>query len=175
MSAEFCDTIVSHIPALRAYARVLQQDREAADDLVQDCLARAVEKQHLWQPGTNLKSWLFTILRNLFINDVRRHNRRPDTLGDPKTQSNLSQPEQQTGVTEVQELEFAFHQLPEQHRTALALVVIQGMQYKEAAEILDMPVGTIRSRISRARQELRQGLDCAEEVRSRSTKKALTE
>lgn len=167
MSAEFRAGIVNHIPALRAYARVLQRDREAADDLVQKCLARAIAKQHLWQPGTNLKAWLFTILHNLFVNSVRRRG-RTETYGDPATELHLFQPEQQTGTMRLRELEAAFHQLPEEYRETLALIVMQGMRYGEAAEVQNVPIGTIRSRVFRGRQELKRRLGLASETHIKS-------
>jgi RNA polymerase sigma factor (sigma-70 family) len=159
--------IVELIPRLRRYARALTRDATAADDLVQDCLVRAVSKSHLWQQGTNLRAWLFTILHNQYINDVRRCVRegRAVGLGDIKTEAELTRAPNQDKRLELRDLERALAKLPEEQQSALLLVGMEGMPYDEAAAVLGVPVGTIRSRLSRGREALRQlmGTETAQE------------
>jgi RNA polymerase sigma factor (sigma-70 family) len=150
--------IVAQIPRLRRYARALTRgDVTAADDLVQDCLVRAVSKSHLWQEGTDLRAWLFTILHNQYVNQVRRAVREGTAvaLSDTKTDPVLARAPDQ----EVRDLERALAQLPDEQRSALLLVGMEGMNYDETAAVLDVPVGTIRSRLSRGRAALRQLMD----------------
>jgi RNA polymerase sigma factor (sigma-70 family) len=150
--------IVAQIPRLRRYARALTRgDVTAADDLVQDCLLRAVSKSHLWQEGTDLRAWLFTILHNQYVNQVRRAVREGTAvaLSDTKTEPVLARAPDQ----EVRDLERALAQLPDEQRSALLLVGMEGMNYDEAAAVLDVPVGTIRSGLSRGRAALRQLMD----------------
>jgi RNA polymerase sigma-70 factor, ECF subfamily len=150
--------IVAQIPRLRRYARALTRgDVTAADDLVQDCLVRAVSKRHLWQEGTDLRAWLFTILHNQYVNQVRRAVREGTAvaLSDTKTEPVLTRAPDQ----EVRDLERALAQLSDEQRSALLLVGMEGMNYDEAAAVLDVPVGTVRSRLSRGRAALRQLMD----------------
>jgi RNA polymerase sigma-70 factor (ECF subfamily) len=150
-------SIEAEIPRLRRYARALARDFVAADDLVQDCLARALGKLHLWQEGTDLRAWLFTILHNQYVNQVRRAVREGTAvaLSDTKTEPVLARAPDQ----EVRDLERALAQLPDEQRSALLLVGMEGMNYDEAAAVLDVPVGTIRSGLSRGRAALRQLMD----------------
>lgn len=155
---EFEAALVTHVPALRRYALGLTRHREDADDLVHDCLALAIQKQNLWQPGTKLKSWLFTLLHNLFVNDYRKRRARPVQVSYETTrvrgESATSRP---PDVTLLQ-LERALSVLRSEHREVVLLVSVQGFSYVEAAEIIDVPLGTIRSRLSRARTLLRREL-----------------
>jgi RNA polymerase sigma-70 factor, ECF subfamily len=125
-----------------------------ADDLVQSCLTRAVPKQHLWQPGTDLRAWLFTILHNQHVNDVRRAVREGNTveLGEAPqltVQSNA------IPSLELRDLERAIGKLPAEQREVILLVGLEGMAYEEVATVLNVPVGTVRSRLSRGRDQLR--------------------
>jgi RNA polymerase sigma-70 factor (ECF subfamily) len=152
---EFARLLEAQIPRLRRYARALTRDVSRADDLVQSCLTRAVAKQHLWQPGTDLRAWLFTILHNQHVNDVRRLVREGNTveLGDAPqltVQSNA------IPSLELRDLERAIHKLPEEQRSVILLVGLEGMRYEEVAAVLDVPVGTVRSRLSRGRDQLRR-------------------
>ena len=152
---DFARLLEAQIPRLRRYARALTRDVSRADDLVQSCLTRAVAKQHLWQPGTDLRAWLFTILHNQHVNDVRRLVREGNTveLGDAPqltVQSNA------IPSLELRDLERAIHKLPEEQRSVILLVGLEGMAYEEAAAVLDIPVGTVRSRLSRGRDQLRR-------------------
>ncbi|WP_051630675.1 sigma-70 family RNA polymerase sigma factor [Afifella pfennigii] len=144
------------IPHLRRFARYLVQDAEWADDLVQECLVRAVASLDRFQPGTNLKAWLFTILRNIYKNDLRKSaNRRrveADLTHEPLTHS---EPGQESAV-ELGEVGEAFGLLSAEHREILLLTAVEGVPYEEAARLLDVPIGTVRSRVSRARARLLQ-------------------
>jgi RNA polymerase sigma-70 factor (ECF subfamily) len=148
--------IEAEIPHLRRYARYIRRDFDAADDLVQECLARAIAKIHTWQPGTNLRAWLFVILRNCHIDEIRR-SRQMDSVDDRVAdEPSLTTPASQEMRLMLSEVRDAFLALSEEHREVLLLVVIEGLPYEEAAAILGTPVGTVRSRLSRARQALRQ-------------------
>ena len=151
---DFAPLLEAQIPRLRRYARALTRDVSWADDL-QSCLTRAVAKQHLWQPGTDLRAWLFTILHNQHVNDVRRLVREGNTveLGDAPqltVQSNA------IPSLELRDLERAIHKLPEEQRSVILLIGLEGMRYEEVAAVLDVPVGTVRSRLSRGRDQLRR-------------------
>jgi RNA polymerase sigma-70 factor, ECF subfamily len=148
------------IPRLRRYARYLRGEPDHAEDLVQECLLRAMEKIDTWQPGTDLRAWLFVILRNCHINEIRREHRMV-SIDDESSASGptLTVPSNQETRVALAEVRNAHLSLREEHREVLRLVVIEGLQYKEASAILDVPLGTVRSRLSRARQALRQALD----------------
>jgi RNA polymerase sigma-70 factor, ECF subfamily len=148
--------IETEIPRLRRYARALTRDRVAADDLVQDCLARALSKVHLWQQGTDLRAWLFTILHNQYVNFVRRSARECAAIGLSETEPMLAGAGDQVQRLEVRDLERALSHLPEEQRTILLLVAVEGLRYDEVARMLDVPVGTVRSRLSRGREALRR-------------------
>src|SRR6478735_7574823 len=149
-------SIEAEIPRLRRYARALARDVAAADDLVQDCLARALGKLHLWQDGTDLRAWLFTILHNQYVNQVRRAVREGAAVGLSETEPLLTRAPHQGKRLELRDLERAIAKLPEEQRSVILLVGLEGMRYEEVAEILDVPVGTIRSRLSRGREALRR-------------------
>ena len=156
MSSDLRDAIACEIPSLRRYARVLCRDFDEADDLVQECLLRAIGKLHLFNPGTNLRAWLFTILRNLFLNRSRREDIERNwtaeqvsaVLGGDTTDA--VQPHRVALV----EVSAHLEALPKAMRELLMIVAIDGMSYEEAAAVLEVPVGTVRSRLSRARQAL---------------------
>lgn len=144
-----------HIPRLRRYARALTGDRAHADDLVQDTLARAWEKLSFWQRDTNLRSWLFTILHNLYVNDVRRRKRRPEVLALDDTELDVPQPDTTGGGLVLRDLEAALRRLPDEQRAVLLLVSLEELSYEDTASALSIPVGTVMSRLSRARERLR--------------------
>jgi RNA polymerase sigma-70 factor (ECF subfamily) len=148
--------IEAEIPRLRRYARALTRDVAAADDLVQDCLTRALGKLHLWQRGTDLRAWLFTILHNQYVNHVRRAVREGIAVGLSDNEPLLTRASQQGQRLELRDLERAIAKLPEEQRSAILLVGLEGMRYEEVAAVLDVPVGTIRSRLSRGREALRR-------------------
>ncbi len=154
--AEIHRSIEAEIPRLRRYARALTRDVAAADDLVQDCLARALGKLHLWQEGTDLRAWLFTILHNQYVNRVRRAVREGTSVGLSETEPMLTRPPHQAKRLELRDLERAIARLPAEQRSVILLVGLEGMRYEEVAEVLDVPVGTVRSRLSRGRETLRR-------------------
>jgi RNA polymerase sigma-70 factor (ECF subfamily) len=153
--SETLPLIEAEIPHLRRFARYIVRDVDRADDLVQECLTRAIAKVHTWTPGTNLRAWLFVILKNCHINEVRRQ--RP-TSEIPADHPMLNVPANQDAHVTLLEVRDAFLRLSEEHREVLLLVAIEGLQYEEAAAILSVPLGTVRSRLSRARQALRDAL-----------------
>ena len=131
----------------------------AADDLVQDVVLRALDRLHLWRDGTNMRTWLFTIMHNLHANDMRRLSRATDTQPlDAAVLSRGTPPEQEAAV-ELSQLSDAIAVLPKPQREVLLLVGLEGFSYADAAEALDVPVGTVMSRLSRTREELRRTLD----------------
>jgi len=143
------------IPRLTRYARVLACDPVAADDLVQDCLARALGKIHLWERGTDLRAWLFTILHHQYISLARRAARQRASIELQKRTASLMLSPDQTVRLELRDLERAIAKLPEEQRSVILLVGLEGMTYDEAALVVNLPVGTVRSRVSRGRETLR--------------------
>ena len=154
--ADIYRSIEAEIPRLRRYARALVRDAAAADDLVQDCLTRALGKLHLWQDGTDLRAWLFTILHNQYVNQVRRAVREGVAVGLSESEPMLTHAPHQTRSLELRDLERAIARLPEEQRSVILLVGLEGMRYEEVAAVLDIPVGTVRSRLSRGREALRR-------------------
>jgi RNA polymerase sigma-70 factor (ECF subfamily) len=151
--------IEAEIPRLRRYARALTRDVIAADDLVQDSLARALGKLHLWQEGTDLRAWLFTILHNQYVSHIRRAVREGIAVGLGDNEPLLTRPAPQAHRLELRDLERAIAKLPAEQRTVILLIGLEGMRYEEVAAILDVPVGTVRSRLSRGRKTLRKLMD----------------
>jgi RNA polymerase sigma-70 factor (ECF subfamily) len=147
--------IEAEIPRLRRYARALTRDESNADDLVQDCLVRALSKRHLWQEGTDLRAWLFTILHNQYVNQVRRAIREGTAVSVSDTEPSLTRAPDQGKRLELRDLDRALAKLPEEQRTVILLVGLEGMRYETVAEIIGTPVGTVRSRLSRGREALR--------------------
>lgn len=143
------------IPQLRRYARALARDAATADDLVQDCLARAIARTHLWQEGTNLRAWLFTILHNQYVNQVRRTAREGTTVEISDAEPLLAVEAIQDHQLELRDLDRALAKLPDKQRIPILLVGLEGMDYQATAALLGIPVGTVRSRISRGRDALR--------------------
>jgi RNA polymerase sigma-70 factor (ECF subfamily) len=149
------DEIEACVPSLRRYARALTHDADLADDLVQDCLERAIRKQSLWRPTGPVKAWLFRILLNIYRNDLRRNRRAPVAVSiDMMTSEPHTQP-QQPGRMALAETARAMQLLPAEQREALLLVTLEGLSYSEAAQVLSIPIGTLMSRIGRARAALR--------------------
>ena len=148
--------IVEQLPGLRRYARVLTGNDWAADDLVQDTLERACRKWLLWRSGSDLRAWLFTLMHNLYLNQQRVAAPLPmldiDTLA-----SSLQAPEAPHEAT--RDLERCLQQLPAEQRAVLLLVTLEDMDYAEVARVLQVPVGTVMSRLSRARTRLKELMD----------------
>jgi RNA polymerase sigma-70 factor, ECF subfamily len=159
MMGDFGSKLETQIPRLRRYARVLCRDPDRADELVQDCLYRAIRKSHLFQPDSNLRAWLFTILHNLYVNSVRRGARESINVPLEDVESVLMERPAQGGGLTLRDLGRAMTRLTEEQRQVLLLVGLEGMSYDEVASILGVPVGTVRSRLSRGREELRHMLD----------------
>ena len=159
---DFHRLIAEQIPRLRRYAWALVRDASRADDLVQDTLARAIAKAHLWQPGTNLLAWLFTLMHNQNVNTVRRALREGTTIDVEQCSATLIATTDPEGSCKLRELDRAISRLPKEQRQVLLLVGLEGIAYDDAASILRIPVGTVRSRLSRARDTLRRLLDLGE-------------
>jgi RNA polymerase sigma-70 factor, ECF subfamily len=155
----FARLLENEIPRLRRYARALTRDASRADDLVQSCLVRAVAKQHLWQPGTDLRAWLFTILHNQNVNDVRRSVREGMTVPVEDVTPFLTATANVEASLELRDLERAIASLPQEQRQVILLVGLEGMRYEEVATVLGIPIGTVRSRLSRGRDMLRELMD----------------
>jgi RNA polymerase sigma-70 factor (ECF subfamily) len=152
-SPEFRSALVDSIPHLRAFARSLTRNRDRADDLVHDTAVRALAAADQFTLGTNFKAWIFTILRNLCYNQGRKNYFR-DVPYEEATLTEHAIPPTQEVTLEFGDFRRAFWQLGEDHREVLMLVGASGLSYEEAAKICDCAVGTIKSRVSRARQEL---------------------
>jgi RNA polymerase sigma-70 factor, ECF subfamily len=161
---DFARLLEAEIPRLRRYARALTRDISRADDLVQNCLSRAVAKQHLWQPGSDLRAWLFTILHNQHVNDVRRSMREGIPIAIEEMAPALTVHPNALAALHLRDLEAAIAKLPEEQRQVILLVGLEGMRYEEVAAVLRIPVGTVRSRLSRGRDQLRRLLDPDEEA-----------
>ena len=156
---DFAHLLESEIPRLRRYARALTRDASRADDLVQSCLVRAIAKQHLWQPGTDLRAWLFTILHNQHVNDVRRAVREGAAVPVEDVAPMLTVNSNAGASLQLRDLERAIARLPDEQRQVILLVGLEGMRYEEVATILGIPIGTVRSRLSRGRETLRVLMD----------------
>jgi RNA polymerase sigma-70 factor (ECF subfamily) len=154
--ADLQQRIEAEIPRLRRYARALTRDIVAADDLVQDCLVRGLAKLHLWKEGTDLRAWLFTILHNQYVNQVRRAVREGAAVSVSETEPSLTRAADQGKRLDLRDLDRALARLPEEQRTVILLVGLEGMRYEAVAEVIGVPVGTVRSRLSRGREALRR-------------------
>ena len=153
---DFARLVEAEIPRLRRYARALHRGEvTAADDLVQDTLARAVAKQHLWEPGTNLRAWLLTIMHNQHVNFVRRSVREGVVVDIDDFQNEIASPSDPTVSLLLRDLNRALAKLRVEQREAILVIGLEGMSYEEAADLLRIPIGTVRSRVSRGRDQLR--------------------
>jgi RNA polymerase sigma-70 factor (ECF subfamily) len=152
--ADILHEIETAVPALRRYARALTRDIDQADDLVQDCLERAIARRGLFRPREPVRAWLFTILVNLHRNALRGARRR-GAMVDLDTMPELSVPPAQPGHLALAELDRAIGTLPLEQKEALLLITLEGLSYQEAATILAIPIGTLMSRLGRARSTLR--------------------
>lgn len=154
--SSFHRDLLQTIPDLRGFARFLTRDTTAADDLVQDTIVRALASQEQFQQGTALKAWLFTIQRNAFYEQTRRCSREQEIMLDIELdmQPSTAAPPRQNARDAVQDLGELLWKLPDLLREALILVGAQELSYEDAARICDVPVGTMRARVSRARSQL---------------------
>lgn len=152
--ATFAQNVEATIPALRRYARALTRDSDVADDLVQDTLVRALRSEHLFHGG-EVRSWLYTILTNLNRNRLRSLSRRPPMSSIEENDApNMAGPE-----AGGRDIERALATLVEDQRHALLLVVLEGLSYREVAEVQGVPIGTVMSRLARARVQIKTYLD----------------
>jgi RNA polymerase sigma-70 factor, ECF subfamily len=147
------DQLVALLPRLRRFARALSRNAHDADDLVQVAVERALLHLDQLRPGTRLESWMFGIMRNAWIDETRSRKRRdkllaPEELGEQVADSSSEAPLQRLSI------EAALQRLPEEQRLAIALVLIEGLAYKEAAAVLEVPIGTVTSRLARGREAL---------------------
>jgi RNA polymerase sigma-70 factor (ECF subfamily) len=154
--SDFNLLLEKEIPRLRRYAWALLHDESRADDLVQDTLLRAVAKQHLWQAGTDLRAWLFTIMHNGHVNNVRRAVRDRAVIDVEDVASTLVATTDPTASRQLHELDRAIARLPLEQRQAILLIGLEGMRYDEAAVVMGVPIGTVRSRLFRGRELLRK-------------------
>ena len=150
----FEDEMIALLPRLRRFAHALARDAADADDLCQAAVERALKARMQWQPGTRLDSWMYRIMRNLWIDTVRADTRRGETFVPPDAGEALGMSGGQEEAVELGKVGAAMRSLPPEQREAVALVVIEGFAYKEAAEILDIPMGTLTSRLVRGRGAL---------------------
>ncbi len=153
--------LVAAIPRLRRYARVLTGDVNRADDLVQDALARAWEKRSLWQAGTDLRAWLFTIMHNVYVNQLALTRREAgnvslDAEGERGAAWQVPVRGNQLERVELLELVQQIGRLPAEQREVLLLAAVEELRYEEIATVLNIPIGTVMSRLSRARDKLRR-------------------
>lgn len=151
------EQVLPYIPNLRRYARALVGDRDAADDLVQDTLERAVRKFHLWRPG-NLRAWLFSIMHNVFVNQLKSRRLAPTEELD-ENHAGLAGTADAGAAAQVRDLERGLAGLSPEHREVLLMVGLEDMSYEEVSRALGVPMGTVMSRLSRARERLRRHLD----------------
>jgi len=167
--ADFLDQVEACVPALRRYARALTRNADLADDLVQDCLERAIARRGLFRPTGPVRAWLFTILLNLYRNGRRAEARHGemvhlDSVAEPST------PAPQPGHIALAEMARAIDTLPTDQKEALLLIALEGLPYAEAASILRIPLGTLMSRLGRARAALRLATGAPAEPHLRTVK-----
>ena len=167
---DILDQIEASVPALRRFARALTRNADRADDLVQDCLERALRKQGLFRPTGTIQAWLFAILVNVWRNSARSLRRRGDHVPFEALSVEPAIPAPQPGRIALAELSRAIDALPVDQREALLLVALEGFGYEEAASILKIPAGTLMSRLSRARAALRILTGAGDEPRLRTVK-----
>jgi RNA polymerase sigma-70 factor (ECF subfamily) len=153
VSAKWRDDVIALIPVLRAFAWSLSHNSADADDLVQDTLIKAWTHRAKFEPGSNLRAWLFTILRNTYYTAVARRRREVADEDDQHAASLSAEPTQEWSVT-LRSLQGALAQLPHEHREALILVGAAGLTYEEASQVCGCALGTIKSRVNRARARL---------------------
>lgn len=162
---EVANRIEEHIPALQRYALSLARNSIAADDLVQECIVRALTKAPLYKPGTNLRAWLFTILHNLHVSEVRRNGKWKRPANPDAALASLSVQASQPTSVMLRAVRKAMMALPNQQRLILYSVGVEGKSYEEVSEECNIPVGTVKSRCFRARERLQKDLSdsCAED------------
>jgi RNA polymerase sigma-70 factor (ECF subfamily) len=151
------EQIVALLPRLRRFARALARDPHDADDLVQIAIERGLAKHEQLQDEANIARWMFGIVKNAWIDEVRARTRRARLIGDEQAGTNVAELAAESHV-ETLAVEDALARLPDEQRLAVGLVLIEGLSYKEAAHIMEVPIGTLTSRLARARTALQQML-----------------
>jgi RNA polymerase sigma-70 factor (ECF subfamily) len=155
---DFPQHLVELLPRLRRFARALTHSQADADDLAQAAVEKALLHRANWRPGSRLDSWVYRIAQNLWRDELRAHRRRSEPLDAVAEMVGEDGRETFDRRLEAQEVAMAFEQLPEDQRVVMTLVVLDGMSYQQAADALDVPIGTVMSRLARARGRLAAGL-----------------
>ena len=169
MSTKFSDQLIAMLPRLRRFARGLTGSAIEADDLVQAACERALAREHQFQEGTRFDSWMFRIVQTIWIDQIRARDVRKEEAVVEDERFGTDEPERRIEAKlALDEVRLALQRLPEEQRAALLLVTVDGLSYKEAAEVAQVPVGTIMSRLARARAALQTHLDAGGGLR-RST------
>jgi len=154
LATGFEEDVVALMPRLRRFAASLSRDRDAGDDLCQATLERALRSRHLWAEGTRLDSWMYRMMRNIWIDTVRSQKRRPETVDSDAVAERLGAAGGQEAAVELSMVDRAMNLLPPEQREAVSLVMIEGFGYQEAADIIGCPPGTLNSRLVRGRDRL---------------------
>ena len=152
----FESEMIALLPRLRRFAHALARSSVDADDLCQAAVERALKSRDQWQPGTRLDSWMYRIMRNLWIDETRARGRRDQTFAPEEAGTNIGDDGARRAELrlELTDLDRAMNRLPPEQREVIALVLVEGLAYKEAAAVLDVPIGTLTSRLSRGREAL---------------------
>jgi RNA polymerase sigma-70 factor, ECF subfamily len=148
------ESIITYIPHLRRYARALTGDQTAAEDLVQDTLERAWTRMALWRPDSNIRAWLFTIMHNIYVNQIKAAASARRQRSDEGEVEELVSPPQENRL-ELRDLSKALQRLPHEQREVVLLIGLEQLSYDETAKVLRIPIGTVMSRLSRGREQLR--------------------
>ena len=162
---EFAQSLQAEIPRMHRYALALTRRRDEVEDLVQDSVARALANQHLFTPGTDFGSWLFTLTRNQYVTNVRRAAVRGAPVNIDDVAWRLEAAADPSAPLQLKELARAIKELPFEQRQAICLVTLDGMRYQELAQMLGVRIGTVCSRMSRARSSLRRLMGIEEHPR----------
>ena len=152
--AAFEDEMLTLLPRLRRFARALARDAADADDLCQTAIEKALLARSSWQPGTRMDSWMYRIIRNAWIDTARARSRASETFVDAAAGAAVGGDGGAEARVALNDIEKAMRRLPADQREAVALVLVEGLAYKEAADVLDIPMGTLTSRLVRGRQAL---------------------
>jgi RNA polymerase sigma-70 factor, ECF subfamily len=147
------DGLVALLPRLRRFGRALTRNQDDADDLVQLSIERALRRTDQWQPGSRLDHWMIGIMRNAWIDEIRSRKRRSALFAPEEAGEHIGETPMQA-VAERLEIQDAVSRLPEDQRIVIALVLVEGLTYREAADLLDIPIGTLTSRLARGRAAL---------------------
>jgi len=153
------ESVERHIPDLRRYARALLRDQNDADELVQECLERALARRHFWHGIRDLRAYLFTILHNAYVDLLSSRRRAGISVDLDQVVTRLARPAPQPVSLELRDLSRALDALPAEQKEIVLLIGLEGMSYQQAAEVLEIPLGTVMSRLSRGREALRRMME----------------